>query len=130
MYLLPTDEDIARLYCFIDPETRFLLATQEAINELTKDSMPYFDEIEDDIVNMQRGYRTMDSVWNKIYCTRETDYGEIEILPLKDLFPSWHNNRYLIQCYHNLEEKYDCGGITEESFKKISEVYFKEKSYV
>lgn len=26
MYLLPTDEDIARLYCFIDPETRFLFA--------------------------------------------------------------------------------------------------------
>ena len=47
MYLLPTDEDIARLYCFIDPETRFLFAAQEAINELTKDSMPYFDEIED-----------------------------------------------------------------------------------
>ena len=54
MYLLPTDEDIARLYCFVDPETRFLLAAQEAINELTKDSMPYFDEIEDDIISMQR----------------------------------------------------------------------------
>ena len=54
MYSLPTDEDIARLYCFIDPETRFLLAAQEAINELTKDSMPYFDEIEDDIISMHR----------------------------------------------------------------------------
>lgn len=54
MYLLPTDEDIARLYCFIDPETRFLLAAQEVINELTKESMPYFDEIEDDIISMQR----------------------------------------------------------------------------
>lgn len=54
MYLLPTDEDIARLYCFIDPKTRFLLAAQEAINELTKNSMPYFDEIEDDIISMQR----------------------------------------------------------------------------
>ena len=37
MYLFPTDEDIARLYCFINPKTRFLLAAQEAINELTKD---------------------------------------------------------------------------------------------
>ena len=54
MYLLPTDEDIAKLYCFIDPETRFLLAAQEAINTLTKDAMPYFDDIEDDIVNMRR----------------------------------------------------------------------------
>lgn len=54
MYLLPTDEDIARFYSFIDPETRFILAAQEAINELTKDSMPYFDEIEEDIISMKR----------------------------------------------------------------------------
>ena len=78
----------------------------------------------------RRGYRTMDSVWDKILSTREVDYGEQQILPLKDLFPGWHNNRYLTQCYHNLEEKYDCGGVTKESFKKISEVYFKEKSYI
>lgn len=32
MCLLPADEDIARLYCFIDPETRFILAAQEAIS--------------------------------------------------------------------------------------------------
>ena len=54
MYLLPTDEDIARFYYSIDPKTRFLFAAQEAINELTKDSMPYFDEIEDDIISMRR----------------------------------------------------------------------------
>ena len=29
MRLLPTDIDIAKLYCFIDPETRFLLAELE-----------------------------------------------------------------------------------------------------
>lgn len=78
----------------------------------------------------RRGYRAMDSVWDKILSTREIDYGEQQILPLKDLFPGWHNNRYLTQCYHNLEEKYDCGGITEEWFKKIAEIYYKEKSYI
>ena len=71
----------------------------------------------------RRGYRTMESVWNKIYCTRETDYGEMEILPLKDLFPGWHNFQYLRQCYYNLEEKYDCGGVSEEAFQKIYDVY-------
>ena len=71
----------------------------------------------------RRGYRTMESVWNKIYCTRETDYGEIEILPIEELFPGWHNYRYLTQCYYNLEEKYDCGGISEEAFQKIYDVY-------
>ena len=78
----------------------------------------------------RRGYRTMDSVWNKIYCTRDSDYGEMEIVPLKDLFPGWHNDRYLAQCYHNLEEKYDCGGVAEEWFRKIAEIYYKEKSYI
>ena len=78
----------------------------------------------------RRGYRTMDSVWNKIYCTRESDYGEMEIVPLEDLFPNWHNDRYLEQCYFNLEEKYDCGGVDEEWFKKVRDIYFGVKYYV
>lgn len=78
----------------------------------------------------RRGYRTMESVWNKIYCTRETDYGELEIIPLEDLFPGWHNDRYLEQCYFNLEEKYDCGGVDEEWFKKIQNIYLGVKYYV
>lgn len=78
----------------------------------------------------RRGYRTMESVWNKIYCTRETDYGEIEILPIEELFPGWHNNRYLEQCYFNLEEKYDCGGVAQEWFEKIQNIYFGVKYHV
>lgn len=38
------------------------------------------------------------------------------------LFPGWHNYRYFVQCYYNLEEKYDCGGITDEEWDKIQEV--------
>lgn len=79
---------------------------------------------------IRRGYRTMDSVWNKIYCTREVDYGEIEILPIEQLFPGWHNDRYLEQCYFNLEEKYDCGGIAQEWFEKIQNIYFGVKYHV
>ena len=78
----------------------------------------------------RRGYRTMDSVWNKIYCTRESDYGEMEIIPLEDLFPGWHNDRYLEQCYFNLEEKYDCGGVAQEWFEKIQNIYFGVKYHV
>ena len=78
----------------------------------------------------RRGYRTMDSVWDKIYRTRESDYGEMEIIPLEDLFPGWHNDRYLEQCYFNLEEKYDCGGVDKEWFEKIQNVYFGVKFYV
>ena len=78
----------------------------------------------------RRGYRTMESVWNKIYCTRESDYGELEIVPLEDLFPGWHNDRYLEQCYFNLEEKYDCGGVAQEWFEKIQNIYFGVKYHV
>lgn len=78
----------------------------------------------------RRGYRTMDSVWDKIYCTREVDYGELQILPIEDLFPGWHNDRYLEQCYFNLEEKYDCGGVAQEWFEKIQNIYFGVKYHV
>ena len=41
------------------------------------------------------------------------------------LFIGWHNERYFLQCYYNLQEKYDCGGITEEEWKLI-QWYFDE----
>lgn len=35
------------------------------------------------------------------------------------LFKGWHNERYLLQCYHNLQEKCDCGGISDAEWKPI-----------
>ena len=35
------------------------------------------------------------------------------------LFEDWHNHRYLKQCLYNLEEKYDCGGISREEWIPI-----------
>ena len=67
----------------------------------------------------RRGYRTMESVWNKIYCTREIDYDEIEILPLEDLFPGWHNDTYWVICYYNLKEKWLCGSISNDDWNRI-----------
>lgn len=54
MYLLPTSKEMNELWRQIDPKQRFLDFAAMAINELTKDAMPYFDEIEDDIINMRR----------------------------------------------------------------------------
>lgn len=68
----------------------------------------------------RRGYRTMESVWEKILNTND---GAFELVHCEELFPNWHNYRYLTQCYYNLEEKYDCGGISEEAFEKIYDVY-------
>lgn len=40
-----------------------------------------------------------------------------------DLFPYWHNKRYFLQCFYNLEEKYDCGGISDEEWDLIVDRY-------
>ena len=75
MYLLPTGEELANLWNQISPEQRFLRAAKQAINDACKfddsmaafyldsqdvdmvmedDAMPYFDEIENDIISMRR----------------------------------------------------------------------------
>ena len=36
-----------------------------------------------------------------------------------DVFQGWHNDRYLKQCFYNLQEKYDCGGISHEEWRKV-----------
>lgn len=40
--------------------------------------------------------------------------------PDKDeLFNGWHDKRYYNQCFYNLQEKFDCGGITPDEWLKI-----------
>lgn len=36
-----------------------------------------------------------------------------------ELFDGWHNGHYLIQCFYNLQEKHDCGGISEDEWYVI-----------
>ena len=46
-------------------------------------------------------------------------YWKLDDIIKTDLFPGWHNDRYLCQCYYNLQEKYDRGGLTEDEWKAI-----------
>lgn len=50
----------------------------------------------------------------------ENDFNSVNI-KLSDIYQDWHNDRYFLQCYYNLQEKYDCGGINEEEWMKIEE---------
>lgn len=34
-------------------------------------------------------------------------------------FRGWHTKRYYWQCYSNLQEKYDCGGISETEWARV-----------
>ena len=63
----------------------------------------------------RRGYKYNTTAMNK-YFTAE-DYAEAEKITVP--FPNKMTERYLIQCYYNLQEKYDCGGISDEEWAKI-----------
>lgn len=64
----------------------------------------------------QRGYRTMDSVWNKITSLAD---GKYEILSIDEVYHNKMNRFYYKVCLYNLAEKIDCGGITEEPYKDL-----------
>jgi len=48
------------------------------------------------------------------------------IIPTEEIFSSWHNKRYLLQCLANLSEKYDCGGIPEDEWQIIKAAFPEE----
>lgn len=60
-----------------------------------------------------RGYKVDISKLKKLVSAHDTC-----IIPYHiDLFNGWHNDRYYYQCLMNLQEKYDCGGISEEEYR-------------
>lgn len=74
-----------------------------------------------------RGYKTMDSVWNKITNLKP----EWHQLPLKEIYKNKMNQTYLTICYYNLSEKYLCGGISQDNWNSIYNKYrllIKEKN--
>ena len=44
-------------------------------------------------------------------------------IKFEDLFSGWHNDNYLRQCYYNLQEKHDCGGIESNDWNRIVNKY-------
>lgn len=69
-----------------------------------------------------RGYRCNWLKFEKLY-RRATKEKRVAIVYKDELFSEWMNERYLRQCYYNLQEKYDCGGITEDEWQKIDARY-------
>ena len=65
----------------------------------------------------RRGYRTMENVWTKISSLVSDD--SWKACAYSSIFPKEHNFRYFLQCYYNLQEKYDRGGIKEEDWEII-----------
>lgn len=63
-----------------------------------------------------RGYKVDIGKFNKYFNFSDLDENNVR----GDYFKDWHNARYLKQCFYNLQEKYDCGGISEEEWHDIN----------
>lgn len=77
------------------------------------------------ILTMQRrGYNI--NLKNFIDYFQIKDYKEMQKILLSNAktFVKKMNKRYLLQCYYNLQEKYDCGGITEKEWNKINQRFY------
>lgn len=73
----------------------------------------YAGLVHDELLN--RGYKCDYSKFNKWL---HLDKNQVTF---ERLFIGWHRERYFWQCYYNLQEKYDCGGITSDEWKLIAE---------
>ena len=65
---------------------------------------------------MDRGYRCEFARFSKLFTNI------VELVrrdTTTELYPEWHNDRYLKQCLYNLQEKYDCHGISEDEWQAI-----------
>lgn len=65
-----------------------------------------------------RGYRTMNSVWDKI-TSLKNDY---TLLPIEEIYKNKMNEEYFTICYFNLYEKYLCGGFDRDTWIKIEDL--------
>ena len=66
---------------------------------------------------IERGYNCDFNKFTKWY--RQIDNAQEIIVARQHLFSKWHTNRYYKQCYFNLQEKFDCEGISPNEFKEI-----------
>ena len=69
---------------------------------------------------IRRGY-TCDFYSFAKWCDRMGSMPEKLVVNFDDIFYDWHTTRYFWQCYHNLEEKYDCGLIADEEWEEIAD---------
>lgn len=79
-------------------------------SDLFKYSLSVMQEMRD------RGYEVNNENFKKFFdSTRITFYS--------DNYLNKMNDRYLRQCLYNLQEKYDCGAITEQEWRRIHDKF-------
>lgn len=79
--------------------------------------LDYIVLVKEEMLN--RGYNPKQSVYDSLVNKLDQSRWFFSIKQGKTMFEGWHNDRYLVQCFKNLEEKFDCGLIKVEEWKKI-----------
>ena len=70
----------------------------------------------------RRNFKLSDKSIEKIHQISDQNIRmETEFITDYELFSGWHNDRYLTQCYYNLQEKFDCNGITVADWQRITD---------
>ena len=67
----------------------------------------------------KRGYKYNLDNFNKYFNVKKQRF----IISFEDCYKNKMNERYLKQCLYNLQEKYDCGGISQEEWQKIEDKF-------
>ena len=70
----------------------------------------------------KRGYRTMNSVWEKI-TSLKPNWAR---LPHDEIYKEKMDKDYLTICFYNLYEKYLCGGIEQDYWNEIDQTFHLE----
>lgn len=88
----------------------FIYECPNTFNDLYSYSLLIMDEME------KRGYRYNDKNFEEYFLCNTNS---LELNIISNIYPRKMTKRYLKQCLYNLQEKYDCGGITQEEWLKI-----------
>ena len=74
----------------------------------------------------RRGYKVNQHSYERLVDNMklgQENYKIDGIILSDNIFSDWHNKRYLRQCFYNLQEKYDRGGMTDREYCAIYEKY-------
>jgi len=73
------------------------------------------------LITLELDKRAIQYKWKYVYELKK--FCSIDDLSYRCLFYKEHNNRYLRQCYYNLEEKADRGIITDKELMLVQKVF-------
>lgn len=109
------------------------------VNKILDYSISHFIKYTDLVVSemKRRGYKVQEEkFYNYLFPNGfpigydiEKIKAEANLIMRDELYFSWHTNRYRDQCFYNLSEKFDCGGIPANEWYIFERGYLRLKKF-